>query len=222
MTRYDKSRIKILSGGNEATDINLNDITMEGHNMSNIVLNEQFVKLFKADASADTKSLKTRGALLTYCIDAGIDFTKETLSPEQLKELKGLIPLRFPPEARALLKLGAVKAEDKIAAGWDGTKFNSQGRAKNWKFWNNEIGNVLRTLFKGVKRRKQTAARVASGGNTTRTLPERLNEELNALFNAVIAADADKLPDSFDVDTVLKNFKTLSKSAGFTLVRTAK
>ncbi len=220
MTRYDKTRIKILSGGNEATDINLTLTTLE-NNMSNIVLNEQFVKLFKADASADTKSLKTRGALLTYCIDANIDFTKETLSPEQLKELKGLIPLRFPPEARALLKLGAAKAEDKIAASWDGTKFNSQGRAKNWKFWDNEIGNVLRTLARGVERRKQTAARIASGGNTTRTLIERLAEETNKLFNAVIGADTDKLPDSFDVDTVLKDFEALSKSAGFTLVRKA-
>ena len=190
--------------------------------MSNIVLNEQFVKLFKADASADTKSLKTRGALLTYCIDANIDFTDKTLSPEQLKELKELIPMRFPPEARKLLKLGAEKAEDKIAAGWDGNRFNSQGRAKNWKFWNNEIGNVMCQLARGVEARKKTAARVNAGGNTTRTLIERLAEETNKLFNAVIVADTDKLPDSFDVDTVLKDFEALSKSAGFTLVRTAK
>jgi len=49
-----------------------------------------------------------------------------------------------------------------------------------------------------------------------------LNEELNALYNAVIGADTDKLPDNFEVDTVLQNFQALAKAAGFTLVRKAK
>ena len=187
--------------------------------MSNVVLNEQFLKLFKADASAATKSAKTRGALLTYCVNANIDFTDKTLSPQQLKELKDLIPMRFPPEARALLRLGAEKAEDKIAAAYDGTRFNSQGRPKDWKFWNNEIGNVMRQLARGVERRKQTAARIASGGSTTRTVQERLHEELETLYNAVINADTDKLPDSFDVDNVLKKFRELAQSIGVTLVR---
>jgi hypothetical protein len=76
-------------------------------------------------------------------------------------------------------------------------------------------------LADAVIARKRKEARVASGGNQTRSLIERLAEETNKLFNAVIAADADKLPDSFDVDTVLKDFEALSKSAGFTLVRKA-
>jgi hypothetical protein len=187
--------------------------------MSNIVLNEQFFKLFKADASAATKSAKTRGALLSYCVEANIDFTDKTLSPEQLKELKELIPMRFPPEARKLLKLGAEKAEDKIAAAWDGTRYNSQNRPKDWKFWNNEIGNVMRQLARGVEARKKTAARINAGGNTTRTVQERLKDELESLYNAVINADADKLPKNFDVEIVLKNFRTLAKSIGVALVR---
>ena len=189
--------------------------------MSNIVLTSEFLGSIKVHGAATTKALKSCTAIYQQAIALGIDFTKETMSPEQLAELKGTIMLRFPTEARALLKLGAAKSDGKIAADHDGTRFNSQGRAKNWKFWDNEIGNVLRTLARGVERRKQTAARIASGGNTTRTLIERLAEETNKLFNAVIVADTDKLPDSFDVDTVLKDFEALSKSAGFTLVRKA-
>ena len=185
--------------------------------MSNIVLNETFKKLWEKDAKAETSSQKTRGALLTYCVDAGIDFTKETLSQEQLKEIKGLIPMRFPPEAQKLLKMGAQKAEDKIAAGWDGTRYNSQGRPKNWNFWNNEIGNCLRTLARGVERRKQRAANVASTGNTTRSLMTRLDEEQNKLYNALFSADTDKLPNDIDLELALEGFQMIAHALKFNL-----
>jgi hypothetical protein len=144
------------------------------------------------------------------------------MSPEQLAELKSTIMVRFPNDAQKLLKLGAAKADGKIAADHDGTRFNSQGRAKNWNFWNSKIARIIKDYKEGLEQFQRKEARVASGGNQTRTLIERLAEETNKLFNAVIGADTDKLPDSFDVDTVLKDFEALSKSAGFTLVRTAK
>jgi hypothetical protein len=220
VTRYDKSRIKILSDGNEVADINHNDKQMEDI-MSNIVLTPAFVNLVKADGAADTASKKKRGALIDHAMEIGVDFTKNTMSPEQINETLDLITLRFPKDARALLKLGAAKADGKIAADHDGSRFNSQGRAKNWNFWNSKRKRILKDLADAVIARKRKEARVASGGNQTRSLIERLAEETNKLFNAVIAADADKLPDSFDVDTVLKDFEALSKSAGFTLVRKA-
>ena len=187
--------------------------------MSNIVLNETFKKLWDKDANAEKSSQKTRGALLTYCMNANIDFTKETLSPEQLKEIKGLIPMRFPPEAQKLLKMGAQKAEDKVAAGWDGTSYNTQGRAKNWRFWNNEIGNVMRQLAKGVERRKQRDANVSTTGNTTRSLMTRLDEEQNKLYNALFSSDVDKLPGNVDLEMALDGFQMIAKALKFNLVK---
>ena len=200
--------------------INHNDKQMEDI-MSNIVLTTNFVNLLKADGKADTAGKKKRGALIDHAMEIGVDFTKNTMSPEQINEALDLITLRFPTEARALLKLGAAKADGKIAADHDGSRFNSQGRAKNWNYWNNQRKRILKDLAKAVENRKRKEARVASGGNQSRSLIERLAEETNKLFNAVIAADTDKLPDSFDIDTVLKDFEALSKSAGFTLVRKA-
>ena len=190
--------------------------------MSNIVLTSDFIGSIKAHGAATTKAAKSCKAIYLRAIDLGIDFTKETMSPEQLAELKSTIMVRFPNDAQKLLKLGAAKADGKIAADHDGTRFNSQGRAKNWNFWNSRINRIIKDYKDGLEQFQRKEARVAAGGNQTRTLIERLAEETNKLFNAVIVADTDKLPDSFDVDTVLKDFEALSKSAGFTLVRTAK
>jgi len=190
--------------------------------MSNIVLTSEFLGSIKVHGAATTKALKSCTAIYQQAIALGVDFTKETMSPEQLAELKGTIMLRFPTEARALLKLGAAKSDGKIAADHDGTRFNSQGRAKNWNFWNSKVTRIIKDYKDGLEQFQRKEARVASGGNQTRTLPERLNEELNALYNAVIGADTDKLPDNFEVDTVLQNFQALAKAAGFTLVRKAK
>ena len=220
VTRYDKTRIKNLSDGNEAADINHNDKQMEDI-MSNIVLTPAFVNLMKADGAADTASKKKRGALIDHAMEIGVDFTKNTMTPEQINETLDLITLRFPKDARALLKLGAAKSDGKIAADHDGSRFNSQGRAKNWNFWNSKRKRILKDLADAVIARKRKEARVASGGNQTRSLIERLDEETNKLFNAVVAADTDKLPDSFDVDTVLEKFQALAKAANFKLVRKA-
>ena len=77
--------------------------------MSNIVLTTDFVTLLKADGTAQTKGVKTRGKLIDHAIEIGIDFTKETMTPEQIKHTLDLIAERFPAKARALLKLGAAK-----------------------------------------------------------------------------------------------------------------
>ena len=189
--------------------------------MSNIVLTSDFIGSIKAHGAATTKATRSCKAIYQQAIDLGIDFTKETMSPEQLTELKSTIVLRFPTEARTLLKLGAVKADGRIAADHDGSRFNSQGKAKNWNYWDSRIKRIIKDYKTGLEKFQRKEARIAAGGNQTRTLIERLAEETNKLFNAVIGADTDKLPDSFDVDTVLKDFEALSKSAGFTLVRKA-
>jgi len=190
--------------------------------MSNIVLTSDFIGSIKAHGAATTKATRSCKAIYQQAIDLGIDFTKETMSPEQLTELKSTIVLRFPNDAQKILKLGAAKADGRIAADHDGSRFNSQGKAKNWNYWSNRITRIIKDYKTGLEKFQRKEARIASGGNQTRTLPERLNEELNALYNAVIGADTDKLPDNFEVDTVLQNFQTLAKSAGFTLVRKAK
>ena len=64
VTRHTKLRIKNLSRGNEASDINCNDKQMED-NMSNIVLTPAFVNLMKADGKADTASKKSAVRLST-------------------------------------------------------------------------------------------------------------------------------------------------------------
>lgn len=220
VTRYDKTRIKILSRSNEASDINHNDKQMEDI-MSNIVLTSNFIGAIKAHGAATTKATKSCKTIYQQAIDLGIDFTKETMSPEQIAELKSTIVLRFPPEARTLLKLGAVKADGRIAADHDGSRFNSQGKAKNWNYWNNRVNRIIKDYKTGLEKFQRKEARIAAGGNQTRTLIERLDEETNKLFNAVITADTEKLPDSFDVDNVLEKFQALAKAANFRLVRKA-
>ena len=190
--------------------------------MSNIVLTTNFVNLLKADGKAETASKKKRGALIDHAMEIGVDFTKNTMSPEQIKEVLDLITLRFPAEAQKLLKLGAAKADGAIAADHDGSRFNSQGRAKNWNFWNSKRKRILKDLADAVVARKRKEARVASGGNQTRSLIERLSEETNKLFNAVVSADTNNLPDDFDVDAVLAAYQSVGKAAGFQIVRKEK
>ena len=192
---------------------------MEGHTMSNIVLNETFINLFKLDAKHDTSSQKTRGKLIDYCIDAGIDFTKETLSKEQLTQIKELIPLRFPARAQYLLKIGADKADGEIVATHSGMRYTKQGAPCDYRFWNNEIGNVMRGLARGVERRKQKEARVASGGNTTRSLMERLDQEQNKLYNALVSANVDNLPENIDLEKAFEGFQMIAKALKFNLVK---
>jgi len=187
--------------------------------MSNIVLNETFVKLFKIDAMADTKSGKARGKLIDYCMDAGIDFTKETLSKEQIKEIKELIPMRFPPEAQHLLKIGADKADGKIVATWSGMRYTKQGAPCDYRFWNNEIGNVMRGLARGVERRKARELNVSTTGNTTRSLMTRLDEEQNKLYNALFSADTDKLPNDIDLIKAQEGFQMIASALKFNLVK---
>lgn len=187
--------------------------------MSNIVLTSNFINLLKADGKAETANKKKRGALIDHAMEIGVDFTKNTMSPEQINEVLDLITLRFPTDAQKLLKLGAAKSDGAIAADHDGSRFNSQGRAKNWNYWNNQRKRIFKDLAKAVENRKRKEARVASGGNQSRSLIERLAEETNKLFNAVVTADTDKLPEGFDIDVVLKDFQALAKSAGFKLIR---
>lgn len=187
--------------------------------MSNIVLTTQFVNLLKADGKADTAGKKKRGALIDYAMDIGVDFTKNTMTPEQINEVLGLITLRFPSDAQKLLKLGAAKADGAIAADHDGSRFNSQGRAKNWNYWNNQRKRILKDLAKAVENRKRKEERVAAGGNQTRSLVERLSDETNKLFNVLINADVDKLPDNVDIEEATAAFKALAKSCGFILIR---
>ena len=190
--------------------------------MSNIVLTTNFVNLLKADGKAETAGKKKRGALIDHAMEIGVDFTKNTMTPEQINEVLDLITLRFPTEAQKLLKLGAAKSDGAIAPDHDGSRFNSQGRAKNWNFWNNQRKRILKDLAKAVENRKRKEARVASGGNQTRSLIERLAEETNKLFNAVVSADTDNLPDDFDVDAVLAAYQSVGKAAGFHIVRKEK
>ena len=187
--------------------------------MSNIVLNETFVALFKKDAQADTSSQKTRGKLIDYCVDAGIDFTKETLSKEQIKEVKELIPLRFPARAQHLLKIGADKADGEIVATWSGMRYTKQGAPCDYRFWNNEIGNVYRALARGVERRKAREVNVSTTGNTTRSLMTRLDEEQNKLYNALFSADTDKLPNDVDLELALEGFQMIAHALKFNLVK---
>lgn len=187
--------------------------------MSNIVLTTNFINKIKAHGTATTKATRSCKDIYLQAIELGIDFTKETMSAEQMAELKSTIVLRFPPAARKLLALGAVKANGAIAPDHDGSQYNSQGRAKNWNFWNSRVERIIKDYKDGLVAFQTKEARVAAGGNQTRTLVERLSQETNKLFNAVINADTDKLPEDFDVDVVLKDFQALAKSAGFKLIR---
>lgn len=187
--------------------------------MSNIVLTEEFVKLFTEAGKAETGAKKKRGALLDYCIDCGIDFTKETLTKEQLDEIRGLIALRFPPAARKLIKMGPKASGGEIVADWDGFTHNSRGQAHTWSHWDNEIKSIIRGLIRGLERRKNTTARIASGGSRIRTVQQVLSEETNKLFNKLINADVDKLPDDIDIEEATAAFKAVAKACGFTLIR---
>lgn len=186
--------------------------------MSNIVLTTDFVTLLKADGTAQTKGVKTRGKLIDHAIELGIDFTKETMSPEQIKHTLELIAERFPAKARALLKLGAAKADGQIAEDHDGTRFNSQGRAKNWNYWNNLSKRIMKDLAKAVVKRQRKAERVANGGNQTRTFVERQCDEVNKLANAVVKVDPDTLPDDIDIEGVLEAYRCVAREVGFQIL----
>lgn len=187
--------------------------------MSNIVLTDQFVKLFTEVNKAETNVKKKRGALLDYCIECGIDFTKETLSKEQLDEIRNLIALRFPPAARKLIKMGAQASGGTIVADWDGFTHSKRGQAYTWSHWDNEIKSTIRGLIRGLEQRKITTARIAAGGSRIRTVQQVLSEETNKLFNKLINADVDKLPDDIDIEEATAAFKAVAKACGFTLIR---
>jgi len=191
-------------------------------NKSNVVIGNDFIKLLKADGDAQTKGLVARGALITKAMDDGIDFTSNTMSKEQIQEVKNLISLRYPENAQAILKMGAVKANGEIAADHDGSRFNSQGRPKDWAFWNNKTKRTFKDLADAVVTRQMREARIKAGGNGTRGIVERFSIECNKLFNAVLKADVDTLPDDFDALVVIEGFKTVAKGAKFHLVKKAK
>jgi hypothetical protein len=191
-------------------------------NKSNVVLGEKFLTLLQEDGEAETKGKVKRGQLITQAIDDGIDFTSKTMSKEQIIEVKALIALRHPIAAQELIKMGAVKANGAIAADHDGNRYTSQGRAKNWNYWNSIQKNIFDRLADAVVARGIKQARIADGGNQTRGLVERLATECNKLFNAVVKADVDTLPDDFDTLEVIAGFKTVAKNSGFKLVKKSK
>ena len=191
-------------------------------NPSNVVIGEEFITLLKEDGDIETKGKLKRGELITKAIDDGIDFTSKTMSKEQIKEVKALIALRHPIAAQELLKMGAVKADGAIAADHDGNRFTSQGRAKNWNYWNSIQKSIFNRMADAVVQRGIKKARIAEGGNQTRGLVERLSTECNKLFNAVVRADVDTLPDDFDALEVIAGFKTVAKNSGFQLVKKSK
>ncbi len=191
-------------------------------NQSNVVMSSKFIKLLKEDGDAQTKGMVKRGELITKAMEDGIDFTSKTMSKEQIVEVKNLISLRYPENAQAILKMGAVKANGEIAADHDGSRFNSQGRPKDWAFWNNKTKRTFKDLAGAVVGRQIKEARITAGGNSTRGLVERLSTECNKLFNAVIKADVDTLPDDFDILEVVEGFKTVAKGSKFHLVKKAK
>jgi hypothetical protein len=191
-------------------------------NKSNVVLGEKFLTLLQEDGEAETKGKVKRGQLITQAIDDGIDFTSKTMSKEQIIEVKALIALRHPIAAQELLKMGAVKANGAIAADHDGNRFTSQGRAKNWNYWNSIQKNIFDRLADAVVARGIKKARIAEGGNQSRGLVERLATECNKLFNAVVKADVDTLPDDFDTLEVIAGFKTIARNSGFQLVKKSK
>tara|TARA_B100001094_G_C17851255_1_gene632804 strand:+ start:84 stop:689 length:606 start_codon:yes stop_codon:yes gene_type:complete len=191
-------------------------------NKSNVVIGSKFIKLLKEDGDAQTKGKVKRGELITKAMDDGIDFTSKTMSKEQIVEVKNLIKLRHPEEAQAILKMGAVKANGAIAADHDGNRFNSQGRPMDWSFWTNKTNRTFKDLADAVVGRQVKAARIKAGGNSTRGLVERLSTECNKLFNAVVKADVDTLPDDFDTLEVIAGFKAIAKNSGFQLVKKSK
>ena len=191
-------------------------------NKSNVVIGEEFITLLKEDGDAQTAGTIKRGELITRAMDDGIDFTSKTMSKEQIIEVKALIALRHPIAAQELLKMGAAKADGAIAADHDGNRFTTQGRAKNWNYWNSRQKDIFKKLGEAVVTRKIKQARIADGGNQTRGLVERLATECNKLFNAVVKADVDTLPDNFDTLEVIEGFKTVAKNSGFQLVKKAK
>ncbi|HAB37497.1 MAG TPA: hypothetical protein DCE52_05790 [Rhodobacteraceae bacterium] len=191
-------------------------------NPSNVVIGDEFITILKEDGLKETASKKKRGELITKAMDDGIDFTSKTMSKEQIIEVKNLIALRFPKDAQSILKMGAVKANGAIAADHDGNRFNSQGRPMDWSFWTNKQKRILSDLAKAVVTRKIKQARIKAGGNSTRGLVERLSIECNKLFNAVVKADVDTLPDDFDTLEVIAGFKTVAKNSGFQLVKKSK
>jgi len=189
---------------------------------SNVVLSEGFLTLITQDGKAETASTKKRGELITKAIDDGIDFTSKTMSKAQIVEVKALIALRHPKAAQELIKMGAAKADGAIAASWDGTRFTTQGRAKNWNYWNSIQKSVFDGMAGAVVQRGIKKARIAAGGNQSRSIVERLSTECNKLFNAVIAADVDTLPDNFEALEVIAGFKMVAKNSGFQLVKKSK
>ena len=77
----------------------------------------------------------------------------------------------------------------------------------------------MRGLARGVERRKQKEARVASGGNTTRSLMERLDQEQNKLYNALVSANVDNLPENIDLEKAFEGFQMIAKALKFNLVK---
>ena len=191
-------------------------------NRSNVVIGSKFIKLLKEDGAAETAGKVKRGELITKAMKDGIDFTSKTMSKEQIKEVKALIALRHPVAAQELIKMGAAKADGALAASWDGTRYNPQGRAKNWNYWNSIQKSVFDKMAAAVVQRGIKEARIAEGGNQSRGLVERLATECNKLFNAVVKADVDTLPDDFDTLEVIAGFKAVAKNSGFQLVKKSK
>ena len=191
-------------------------------NQSNVVLGDKFLKALTVDSNKSKAADVARGELITRAIDNGIDFTKKTMSKEQIKQAIQIISLRFPKDAQTLLSKTAAEADGAIAACFKGERFNTQGRPKDWAFWNNKAKRIMKQMADAIVTRGITEARIAKTGNKNRSLVERLSDECNKLFNAVIVADVDTLSDDFDTEEVIAGFKTVAKNAGFQLVKKAK
>ena len=118
---------------------------------------------------------------------------------------------------------GKGRWSDRGQLGWNALYYPRPSQ-KIGTYWNSiQQSNIRWNWPKAVVQRNiKKAQNRRSGAISTRGLVERLSIECNKLFNAVVKADVDTLPDDFDTLEVIAGFKTVAKNSGFQLVKKSK
>ena len=192
------------------------------------ITSTQFVELSAlgiADSDADRKKGEGRGALITWCIDHGVNTAdhsgsgaKRSLSLEQVKLFKKeTLVKRLSDEAQALYALGGTKAAGRVAADNEGNTHNEKGVARNFQFYDKFLNAVLKEIQKGIEARKITAARIAATGSANRNLVTFINDEGGKMYRRSFKDEGIDLPDGNDVEGLQGKIKDILVYVGGTI-----
>ena len=178
-----------------------------------------------ADSEAERGQGEKRGALITWCVDHGVNTAnhsgsgaKRSLSLEQVKVFKKeALVQRLSDDAQALYALGGTKAAGRVAADNEGNTHNEKGVARNFQFYDKFLNAVLKEIQNGIESRKITAARIAATGSGNRNLVTFINEEGGKMYRRSFKDEGINLPDGNDAEGLQGKIKDLLVYVGGTI-----